>query len=37
MRNANYKGRCVKKKLSKCKDVIRAYDDIQLAYPPLKR
>lgn len=32
MRKKNYKGRCVKKSVSKSKDVCRSYDDIQLAY-----
>ena len=32
MRRKNYKGQCIKKKLSKCKAVFRAYDDIQLFY-----
>ena len=28
----NFKGRCRKWKLEKCKDVMRAYSDIQAAY-----
>ncbi len=33
MRPKNYKGSgCIKKKISKCKDVIRIYDKIQNAY-----
>lgn len=32
MRKRNYKGRCQKRKLEKCKDVCRTYDDIQYAY-----
>lgn len=32
MRKKNYKGRCQKRKLEKCKDVCRTYDDIQYAY-----
>ena len=32
MRKKNYKGRCEKRKLSKCKGVCRTYDDIQFAY-----
>ena len=30
MRKVNYKGRCTKRKLSKCKDVCRTFDVIQL-------
>ncbi len=30
MRKVNYKGRCTKRKLSKCKDVCRTFDEIQL-------
>ena len=30
MRKVNYKGRCTKRKLPKCKDVCRTFDDIQL-------
>ncbi len=30
MRKVNYKGRCIKRKLSKCKDVCRTFDEIQL-------
>ena len=29
MRKKNYKGRCEKRSLSKCKNVFRAYDDLQ--------
>ena len=32
MRKKNYKGRCEKRVLSKCKDVCRAYNAIQYAY-----
>jgi hypothetical protein len=32
MRKANYKGKCQKKSLSKCKDVCRTYNEIQFAY-----
>ena len=32
MRKANYKGKCKKRSLSKCKEVCRTYDDIQDAY-----
>ena len=32
MRNKNYKGRCEKRVLTKCKDVCRTYDAIQYAY-----
>lgn len=32
MRKKNYKGRCIKKSVSKSKEVCRTYDDIQLAY-----
>ena len=32
MRKKNYKGRCKKRVLSKCKEVCRTYDDIQSAY-----
>ena len=32
MRNKNYKGRCEKRNLSKCKGVCRTYDPIQYAY-----
>lgn len=32
MRKKNYKGRCEKRTLSKCKDVCRTYDPIQYAY-----
>lgn len=32
MRKKNYKGRCEKRKLEKCQDVCKTYDDIQYAY-----
>ena len=32
MRRRNYKGRCVKRKLPKCKDICKTYDDIQYAF-----
>lgn len=32
MRKKNYKGRCEKRILSKCKDVCRTYDSIQYVY-----
>ena len=32
MRKKNYKGRCIKKSVSKSKDVCRTYDEIQLSY-----
>ncbi len=32
MRRKDYKGRCEKRALSKCKGVCRTYDDIQRAY-----
>ena len=32
MRKKNYKGRCEKKKLKKCKEVCRTYDAIASAY-----
>ena len=35
MRKKGYKGRCRKKKLAKCRDVCRTYDDIQFAYADL--
>ncbi|MCD8015933.1 MAG: hypothetical protein LUG99_22805 [Lachnospiraceae bacterium] len=35
MRKANYKGRCTKRKLSKCKDICRTYSDLQLTYSQL--
>ena len=31
MRKKNFKGRCIKKTVSKAKDVCRTYDEIQLA------
>jgi len=35
MRKKNYKGRCEKRFLGKCKEVCRTYDDIQSAYAEL--
>ena len=33
MRSKNYKGcKCIKKKVSKCEEVVRTYDAIQTAY-----
>lgn len=32
MRKKNYKGRCVKKSVSKAKEICRTYDEIQLSY-----
>lgn len=32
MRNKNFKGRCEKRALSKCKEVCRTFDAIQYAY-----
>ena len=32
MRKANYKGKCQKRSLSKCKEVCRTYDSIQSAF-----
>ena len=32
MRKKNYKGRCEKRTLSKCKEVCKTYDPIQYAY-----
>ena len=32
MRKKNYKGKCEKRSLSKCKDVCRTYDEIASAY-----
>lgn len=32
MRRKNYKGKCEKRRVSKCKDVCRTYNDIQYAY-----
>lgn len=32
MRKKNYKGRCEKRTLSKCKEICRTYDGIQSAY-----
>ena len=35
MRKKNFKGRCEKRKLSKCEDVCRTFDAIQSAYADL--
>lgn len=35
MRKKNYKGRCEKRTLSKCKEICRTYDVIQSAYADL--
>lgn len=35
MRKKNFKGRCEKRKLSKCEDVCRTFDVIQYAYADL--
>ena len=35
MRRKNYKGRCEKRKLSKCQEVVKTYEDIQYAYAEL--
>ena len=32
MRKANYKGRCTKRKLTKCHDICRTYDDLQTKF-----
>lgn len=32
MRKKNYKGRCEKRKLPKCEEVCKTYDEIQSAY-----
>lgn len=32
MYSKKYKGKCVKKRISKCKDIIKCFDDIMLAY-----
>ena len=32
MRKLHYKGRCTKRKLSKCKDICRTYDAIQTSF-----
>lgn len=32
MRNVNYKVKCLKKKITKSKDIFKAYNDIQYAY-----
>lgn len=32
MRKLNYKGQCEKRRVSKCKDVCKTYDQIQSAY-----
>lgn len=37
MRKKNYKGRCEKRTLSKCKEICRTYDGIQSAYADLLR
>ena len=35
MRKKNFKGRCEKRRLSKCEDVCRTYDAVQYAYADL--
>lgn len=35
MRKKNYKGRCEKRKLSKCEDVCRTFDAVQYAFADL--
>ena len=35
MRKKDYKGRCEKRTLSKCKEICRTYDGIQSAYADL--
>lgn len=35
MRKKNFKGRCEKRKLPKCEEVCRTYDDIQYVYAEL--
>ena len=35
MRKKNYKGRCEKRIVNKCKEVCRTYDPIQYAYADL--
>ena len=35
MRKKNYKGRCEKRNLNKCKEICRTYDSIQFAYADL--
>ena len=35
MRKKNYKGRCEKRTLSKCKEICRTYDNIQSTYADL--
>lgn len=35
MRKKNYKGRCEKRTLSKCKEICRTYDGIQYTYADL--
>ncbi len=35
MRKKNYKGRCEKRKLAKCNEVVRTYDEVQYAYADL--
>ena len=37
MRKKDFKGRCVKKNLSKCKVVCKTYDKIQTAYADILR
>ena len=32
MRKLHYKGRCTRRKLSKCKDICRTYDKVQTVY-----
>ena len=32
MRSKDFKGRCTKMKLKKCKEIARLYDQIQIAY-----
>lgn len=32
MKKKNYKGRCEKRKLEKCNEICKTYDDLQLAY-----
>ena len=32
MRKKGFKGRCEKRKISKCRDILRTYDPIQYAY-----
>ena len=35
MRPKNYKGRCIKKKLNKCREVAKLYDKLQINYSEL--